>query len=75
MMVSVPVTPGTPCASHPSSLVYDLPQRSLYLELTGRCLISMSSPVVMSRTAFNISIGNFLQDALRAVMCWLVMSL
>ncbi len=53
----------------------DLPQRSLYLGLTRRCLISMSLPVVMLRTAVNISSGNFLQDALRAVMCWLVTSL
>jgi hypothetical protein len=31
--------------------------------------------VVMLRTAFNMFLGNFLRDALRAVICWWVMSL
>ncbi len=49
-------------------LVYNLPQSSLYLGSMRRCHISMSWPVDLSRTAWNMLVGNCWRAVLRGVM-------
>ena len=57
-MMLVLFVPGTSWASHPSSLVYDLPHSLVYFGLQSKCHISMSVLVSLLSTALSTLVGN-----------------